>query len=113
MGTLMALAADAYSPLRRLWDVQLNPAGGLCLVALIATSNHCRQFACVFHLCECPSSGSPRFHHTHSLEEVFNGPCNPWHVVHEDLPCVLFAFSAVLLSLLFVEAEGDVSGVHH
>jgi len=37
--TLMALAADA-APLRRLWDVQLNHAGGLCLVALRANCNH-------------------------------------------------------------------------
>ncbi len=39
MGTLMALAADA-APLRRLWDVQLNPVGGLYLVALRARCNH-------------------------------------------------------------------------
>jgi len=35
----MALAADA-TPLRKLWDVHLNPVGGLGLVALIANVNH-------------------------------------------------------------------------
>ena len=38
-GTLMAFAADA-APFRRLWDVQLNPLGGLFPVALQAICNH-------------------------------------------------------------------------
>ena len=39
MGTFMALDVDA-APLRRLWDVQFNHAGGLYLVARRASCNH-------------------------------------------------------------------------
>ena len=37
-GTFIALAANV-APLRRLWEVQLKSAGGLCLVALRASCN--------------------------------------------------------------------------